>query len=122
MSPREQTERVQRSLRPEREPLAETQARFETAMRSRAGRWLVYALLGVGTSWSAKETGALDAVAVAMVGTSRDARTTTLEKKVNRLGAGVGWLIQQEVRRQERECVAAGYPPQSCRVDPPDLE
>jgi hypothetical protein len=103
------------------EPLPTTQARLEPRVRALTAKWLLISLLAGGTGITAKETGALDALAAKVIGTgaAADPRVPALAaavdanaketKTVKRL---VRWLVNQEIRRQEREGGRVAEPPE----------
>lgn len=99
---------------PPREPLPETQARIEAALRSKGvGRLVLLGLLTLGGIGTAHETGAL-----ALVVPKADRRDAGDVKEIKRL---VSWLVRQERNRQVRECLA--QPTTPCKIEePPDPE
>lgn len=110
---REQTERVQRALQGQGDPLGETIDRLDPALRSRARRYVLLGLLALGGLGTAHETGALALVMPKPVPPASDDL-----KDVKRL---VSWLVRQERNRQVRECLA--QPSTPCRIEePPDPE
>jgi hypothetical protein len=117
MSEREQQERVTARA----EPLAETQARLESTVRARLLKWTLIALLTGATGLGAEKTGALDALFARAVGAeaATDPRVPALAaavdanaKETKTIKRLVRWLVNQEIRRQEREGGRVAEPPE----------
>jgi hypothetical protein len=110
MSEREQQERVTERA----EPLADTQARLETTLRTKGVRLVLLGLLALGGLGTAHETGALG-----LLVPKNDAGLADFAREQKQQRRLLKWLVRQEARRQIRECVAAGLT--DCRlVDPPE--
>lgn len=113
MSPREQPERVTSRA----EPLAETQARLETTLRTKGARMVLLGLLALGGLGTAHETGAL-ALLVPAAKVPAAKHSDNDMRDVKRL---LSWLVRQERNRQVRDCLA--QPSTPCRIEePPDPE
>jgi hypothetical protein len=109
MSEQEQQERVTERA----EPLADTQARLETTLRTKGVRLVLLGLLALGGLGTAHETGALGLLVPAATKHSDDDM-----RDVKRL---LSWLVRQERNRQVKDCLA--QPSVQCHIEePPDPE
>jgi hypothetical protein len=96
------------------EPLAETLARVEPAVRGRVARLALLGLLALAGIGTAHETGAFALLAPAPAAKHSDDDL----KDVKRL---LSWLVRQERNRQVNDCLA--HPSTPCRIEePPDPE
>lgn len=113
----------------DRDPLPMTQARhgrMDPRVRAVAARWLLLSTLFGGGVLTAKETGALDALAAKVIGAKAEAAAPAADPRVPALAAAVDanaketrnvkrlvrWLVNQEIRRQEREGGRVAEPPE----------